>query len=356
MTRKKLFWIAFTILAVALTVIQFIPPEPVVVPAQLPPQQRDSHRLLNFEGIHNLRDLGGYATTDGHRLRWGKLYRSANFAEASPADLAALSQLGLATFIDLRSGLEKEEEPNRLPTPLPFELVEIPILDEGNQALVGEVMERVESGDFDGFDPGQKMQQANRQFASVFTPQFRQLVDTVIAADGAPVLWHCTAGKDRTGFAAAVLLRILGVPRETIMRDYMASLEPALASRRSQLLMLRLFKGEETAAKIEVMMGVEPAWLEAGFDEIDATWGSFDAYVRDGLQLDGADIEALRANLLEADLVNSQGATDGATRTHGASPWPGEFGPVWWAALSRRTHYSNGFSQNMALPRAGSSS
>ena len=300
MTRKKLFWIVFTVLALALTVIQFIPPEPVVVPAQLPLEQRDSHRLLNFEGIHNLRDLGGYATTDGRQVKWGKLYRSANFAEASPADLAALSRLGLATFIDLRSSPEKAEEPNRLPDPLPFEVVEIPILDEGNQALVGEVMERVENGDFQGFDPGQKMQQANRQFASVFTPQFRQLFATVVAADGAPVLWHCTAGKDRTGFAAAVLLRILGVPRETIMQDYMASLEPALASRKSQLLMLRLFKGEETAAKIEVMMGVEPAWLEAGFDEIDATWGSFDAYVRDGLQLDEADIEVLRANLLQA--------------------------------------------------------
>ena len=300
MSRKKLFWTVFTVLALAVTVIQFIPPEPVVVPAQLPPEQRDSHRLLNFEGIHNLRDLGGYATADGRQVQWGKLYRSANFAEATPADLAALSQLGLATFIDLRSTPEKAEEPNRLPDPLPFEVVEIPILDEGNQALVGEVMERVESGDFDGFDPGQKMQQANRQFASVFTPQFRQLFATVVAADGAPVLWHCTAGKDRTGFAAAVLLRILGVPRETIMQDYMASLEPALASRKSQLLMLRLFKGEETAAKIEVMMGVEPAWLEAGFDEIDATWGSFDAYVRDGLQLDEADIEVLRANLLQA--------------------------------------------------------
>jgi protein-tyrosine phosphatase len=290
----------FTVLALALTVIQFIPPEPVVVPAQLPLEQRDSHRLLNFEGIHNLRDLGGYATTDGRQVKWGKLYRSANFAEATPADLAALSRLGLATFIDLRSSPEKAEEPNRLPDPQPFEVVEIPILDEGNQALVGEVMERVENGDFQGFDPGQKMQQANRQFASVFTPQFRQLFATVVAADGAPVLWHCTAGKDRTGFAAAVLLRILGVPRETIMQDYMASLEPALASRKSQLLMLRLFKGEETAAKIEVMMGVEPAWLEAGFDEIDATWGSFDAYVRDGLQLDEADIEVLRANLLQA--------------------------------------------------------
>ena len=300
MTRKKLFWIVFTVLALAVTVIQFIPPEPVVVPAQLPLEQRDSHRLLNFEGIHNLRDLGGYATSDGRQVQWGKLYRSANFAEATPADLAALSQLGLATFIDLRSTPEKAEEPNRLPDPLPFEVVEIPILDEGNQALVGEVMERVESGDFAGFDPGQRMQQANRQFASVFTPQFRQLFATVVAADGAPVLWHCTAGKDRTGFAAAVLLRILGVPRETIMQDYMASLEPALASRKSQLLTLRLFKGEETAAKIEVMMGVEPAWLEAGFDEIDATWGSFDAYVRDGLQLDEADIEVLRANLLQA--------------------------------------------------------
>jgi protein-tyrosine phosphatase len=303
LNRKKLFWIAFAVLALALTVIQFIPPEPVAVPAQLPPGQREPHRLLNFEGIHNLRDLGGYATTDGRRVKWGKLYRSANFAEATPADLAALSQLGLAAVIDLRSSAEKEEEPNRLPDPLPFELIEIPILDEGNRALVGEVMERVESNDFEGFEPGLKMQQANRQFASVFTPQFRQLLDTVVAADGAPVLWHCTAGKDRTGFAAAVLLRILGVPRETIMQDYMASQQPALDSRRSQLLMLRLFKGEETAAKIEVMMGVDPAWLEAGFDEIDATWGSFDAYVRDGLQLDGADIEALRANLLQRDPV-----------------------------------------------------
>ena len=160
MSRKKLFWTVFTVLALAVTVIQFIPPEPVVVPAQLPPEQRDSHRLLNFEGIHNLRDLGGYATADGRQVQWGKLYRSANFAEATPADLAALSHLGLATFIDLRSTPEKAEEPNRLPDPLPFEVVEIPILDEGNQALVGEVMERVESGDFEGFDPGQKMQQA----------------------------------------------------------------------------------------------------------------------------------------------------------------------------------------------------
>lgn len=300
MTKKRLFWTAFTVLAVALAVVQFVPPEPVLVPAQLPPPQREAHRLLNFEGVDNLRDLGGYATADGRQVQWGKLYRSGHFAEATPADLAALDELGLVTFIDLRSAAEKEAEPDHLPDPLPFELVAIPILDEGNMTLFEDVTRRVENDDFDGFDPNQVMQQANRQFASVFTPEYRQWIQAVAAADGAPVLWHCTAGKDRAGFAAAILLRILGVPRETVLQDYMASREPALAARRKQLMMLRLFKGEEAAGHIEVMLGVDPAWLEAAFDEIDTTWGSFDAYVRDGLQLNESDIEALRENLLQA--------------------------------------------------------
>jgi protein-tyrosine phosphatase len=143
------------------------------------------------------------------------------------------------------------------------------------------------------------MQQANRQFADEFTPQFRQFIHTVLDADGAPVLWHCTAGKDRTGFAAAILLRILGVPQDTVIRDYMASKQPALDARSKQLLMLRLFKGEDTADKIAVLLGVEKDWLEAGFEEIDATWGSFDNYVTNGLQLSAADIQRLRDNLLE---------------------------------------------------------
>lgn len=300
MTKKKLFWTAFTVMALAIAVVQFVPQAPLVVPAQLPPEQRAAHRLLNFEGIPNLRDLGGYATDDGRTVKWGRLYRSATFAEASRDDLNNLSQLGLTAFIDLRSAAEKEAEPNRLPESPPFEVIEIPILDEGNKVLFEEVSERVESGDFEGFDPNETMRQANRQFASKFTPEFRRLLHTVEAADGAPVLWHCTAGKDRTGFAAAVLLRILGVPQETVMQDYMASLEPALASRRNQLLMVRLFKGEQAEDNVRVLLGVDPSWLQAAFDQIDATWGSFDNYVREGLQLDDADVETLRRNLLQA--------------------------------------------------------
>jgi protein-tyrosine phosphatase len=296
---KKIAGSGFIVAAIAVTVIQFIPAPPLLIPAALPQEERSAHRLLNFEGISNFRDLGGYSTQDGRRVKWGKLYRSGTFAEASRADLAGLSALSLETFIDFRSELEKTEEPNLLPDPPGFTLIDIPVLDDGNKALVGEIMDRIESGNFDGFDPDQAMLTANRQFASEFTPQFREFVHTVLQADGAPMVWHCSAGKDRSGFAAAILLRILDVPPATIMQDYMASRAPALASRKGQLRMLELFKGEEAASKLAILMGVEEAWLEAGFAQIDATWGSFDNYVETGLQLNAADIRRLRDNLLE---------------------------------------------------------
>jgi protein-tyrosine phosphatase len=195
--------------------------------------------------------------------------------------------------------VEKTEEPNQLPETPGFTVVDIPVLDEGNRNLYGEISERIETDNFDGFDPGQVMEQANRQFADEFTPQFRQFVHAVLDANGAPVLWHCTAGKDRTGFAAAILLRILGVPQETVVADYMASRQPALEARNSELLMLRVFKGEDVAEKISVLLGVERDWLEAGFEEIDETWGSFDNYVSNGLQLSAADVQRLRDTLLE---------------------------------------------------------
>jgi len=298
LSKKKLFWSFVAVAAFAIAVIQFVPAPPLVIPAQLPAEQRAAHRLLNFEGIPNFRDLGGYPTADGREVKWGVLYRAATLAQSSNADLQGLQMLNLITLIDFRSAVEKEEEPNRLPDPTGFKVVEIPTLDDGNEAMVKEITERIETGDFDGFDPNALMLEANRQFASTFTPQYRQFMQTVLQADGAPVAWHCSAGKDRTGFASAILLRILGVPQDVIMQDYMASRETALEARESQLMLLRLLKGDEAADKLSVMLGVEEEWLQAAFEQIDATWGSFDNYVRDGLQLTDTDIAQLKATLL----------------------------------------------------------
>ena len=194
---------------------------------------------------------------------------------------------------------EKAEEPDRLPQPLEFEVVEIPTLDGGDNSVAEEIMGRIETGNFEGFEPHSFMLEANRHFASRFTPQFKQFLQEVLAAGGEPMLWHCTAGKDRAGYASAILLRLLGVPEEVILEDYAMSKQYSLDSRRNELRMLRLFKGSEAADKLAVIMGVEKPWLEAGFAEIDAEWGSWDNYVRDGLGLTEADIVQLRDTLLE---------------------------------------------------------
>ncbi len=121
MRKKKLFWSLLAVALLAVAAIQFVPAPALVIPAALPAQQREDHRLLNFEGIDNFRDLGGYPTTDGQQVKWGVLYRAATLAESSKADLVGLEQLKLATLIDFRSATEKEEEPNHLPDPTKFQ-------------------------------------------------------------------------------------------------------------------------------------------------------------------------------------------------------------------------------------------
>lgn len=299
MQKKTVFWGLFGGVVVLFAFLQFIPAQPVMVPAALPEPQREAHRLLNFEGIDNFRDLGGYRSADGRRVRWGKLYRSGTFANASLADQQVIGHLGLHALVDFRSAAEKREEPSRLPDPAPFTLVEIPTLEGGDTSLAEEIMARIENDNFDDFDPDAFMIAANRQIATKYTPQYRQFMQVLLEADGRPVAWHCTAGKDRTGFAAALLLRALGVPEDLVLEDYLRSREPALAARSRQLWLLRLFKGEQTADKLRVLLGVEPGWLQAAFDQIDADWGSFDNYLSDGLGLTGADLAQLRATLLE---------------------------------------------------------
>ena len=109
MNKKVVSWSAFSVLALIFAILQFIPSAPIIIPAQLPADQREAHRLLNFEGIDNFRDLGGYRTENGRQLKWGVLYRSGTFADASRGDQQVLSQLGLSSLIDFRSVAEKED-------------------------------------------------------------------------------------------------------------------------------------------------------------------------------------------------------------------------------------------------------
>jgi protein-tyrosine phosphatase len=138
---------------------------------------------------------------------------------------------------------------------------------------------------------------ANRQFVESATAKaaYKALFERLADPKMLPATFHCTAGKDRTGWAQAVFLSIMGVPRDVIMRDYLLSNEYLKAKNDKMLAML---KGRIDPALLEPLLGVRPEYLQAGFDAVDRDYGSMDHYVRDGLGLSDATIQALRTEFL----------------------------------------------------------
>jgi protein-tyrosine phosphatase len=255
-------------------------------------------RVLNFRGVANLRDLGGYTTTNGRGIKWGLLFRSGELSKLRRADRRRLANLHLHTVVDFRSEEERRRKPDRLPKdPAPKQL-HLPILDEANSILVQEVRRRLQERDYAGFDTNGIMQTTYRQLAIDFAPQYRRFFQAIREAGGAPLLWHCTAGKDRAGFGAALLLKLFGVEMETIVEDYMLSAR-YVDGRPRLLLTARLLRGKQAAALIRSLLTVHESWLRASFRAIDEQYGDFEAYRKQALDISDADLINLRDTYLQ---------------------------------------------------------
>jgi protein-tyrosine phosphatase len=264
--------------------------------AGMPDDVKRRHVVL--EGAANFRDLGGYATADGHHVKWGELYRSDSLAHLTRSDLGKLSGLGIKLVCDFRAKSEKDAEPDRLPPASPPRVVPLEIGAES--FMVKDLRKRIQSGDLDGIDLRQMMIEGNRQFATKFAPEYAAMFERISQPENLPALVHCTAGKDRSGFAAAVILTVLGVPRETVMEDYLLSNHYTAAETRKRLRLIEiftLFRADTNA--LRPLFGVEPAYLEAAFDAIEKRYGDFDRYRREALGLDDARVASFRALLLE---------------------------------------------------------
>ena len=259
------------------------------------PEPRD--RLLSFSGAKNFRDLGGYQAKDGRTVRWNVLYRSDALHKLNAVDLKNLSALSLSRVIDFRSEQEIQREPDRLPAELVNRHVAIPILDSSTRATQESREEFVRN--LKNIDANQSMIQTNLELATKFTPQFKQFIGEVFSANGKPVLFHCAAGKDRTGFAAAILLRMLGVPHDLVLHDYMLTNQYFLKAYTGRLMILRLLKGRLFVAVIKEFMQARTDYLGAAFETITRQYGSFDDYVYKALDLTKHDTERLRALYLE---------------------------------------------------------
>ncbi len=250
-------------------------------------------RYLKFSGTRNFRDLGGYQTTNGRVTRWKTLYRSDHLHKLSDTDFRYLEAMRLDKIIDFRAEHEKDAEPDRIPFNMDVLLVHIPILDLSTEVWRNS-RDRFINDNMRNIDPVKFMMGTSVDLAVRFAPKMRQFFQELLSSKGFPVLFHCAAGKDRTGFAAAILLRILGVPLEVVMEDYLLSNQYYFASQEFNLRLIRLLKGEKYAEVVKGFLEVRPEYLSASFDTIDRKFGSFDRYVSEGLGLTAQDVRTLR--------------------------------------------------------------
>ncbi len=256
-------------------------------------------RALGLEGAPNFRDIGGYATTNGHHVRWGEVYRSNELSKLTPGDAEKVAALDLKSVIDLRTLDEREHAPS-VWSRAPADVYESP------KSTLAPVMHTIlsDAGTAEGAHAG--MIKFYAGMPDEYHEEYAAMLQR-IAAGKLPVLVHCTAGKDRTGVAMAVLLRTLGVPRQTVIADYVLTeqLLPAPAAAAQNPVTLA---GASAAPSPlmqlppesrQALWRADPDYIAAALDSIDREYGSVDAYVERELGMKESQLRALRAKLLQ---------------------------------------------------------
>ncbi len=244
-------------------------------------------RSITLQGASNVRDIGGWPTGDGRSVRFGLVFRSASLGKLTTKDVAALAATGLRTVCDLRGEAERRRAPSRLDT-IPGLTAHALSIDPSLGASLREILSaRIATGE----DVMSLMRRAYIAYAMDWSHCYRAMFALLLEPARRPLLFHCTAGKDRTGFGAAVLLTTLGVPWEAVREDYMAT--------------NRLWRGDTEFAALmpahvsTTLLRVHPELLDVAFDAIRAAYGTVDTYLETRLGLDATGRESLRAALLE---------------------------------------------------------
>lgn len=256
----------------------------------MPPEAPRPEDRLAFDGAINFRDFGGAATRDGRRVARGRLFRSDALWQFTDADLERFAELGIRTVCDFRADHERERWPNRLPTQAAPRSLGLGFTPQGTQAAWA----AVNSGEMRGADVRAYMREHYRAIATVHHEFYARMFQALLEADALPFLVHCASGKDRTGFAAAIILLSLGVPREAVMADYVISDRPL---HRREL--WHLFHREVDPDAYAAVGAAAPEYLGAALEAIDSGWGGEDRYLREVLGLSDVDRRRLAQLLLE---------------------------------------------------------
>ncbi len=259
---------------------------------------------IPMDGTPNFRDLGGYKSRCGKQVRSGRLFRSGVLSALSDADLQRMDERNIVTICDFRRDEERQRDPTRLHAQRPARIVHMPI-DPGSRGNFFEQL--AEPGETKNvsqpeFDMASFMVQINRSFALDHHATFKLMLDEINGLDEQQgLLFHCSAGKDRTGFAAALILMCLNVPRETIRQDYMLTakyFKPDIEISRLQKKYSEYGFDKVSPDNIRPMLEVHEHFIEEAFAAIDEQFGSTEAYLTKVYGLGEAELSNMQSKLL----------------------------------------------------------
>ena len=263
-------------------------------------------RHIALDGQTNFRDLGGYATTDGHTVKWGQVYRSGELQNLSDADVGKLSDLGINT---VASFLIQGEIDARGADRVPEGTQEIHLPIDGAIGLgdmVEKLIEARKSGDF-SIVPPEVNPNIHRATITSTHEQYSKLLNTLANPDNLPMVFHCSHGVHRTGTGAAVLLSALGVPWETVREDYLLSNTYRKDENTKRIAQLRAAyaktkgvpENEVSTTNIEAFYILQGNYIDASLEQAIADYGSMENYISEGLSISDETLRNLRSNLLE---------------------------------------------------------
>jgi protein-tyrosine phosphatase len=253
---------------------------------------------LTLSGATNFRSLGGLPAADGRRIRPHALMRADRLIGLDERDWSTLARAGLATICDLRSDAERAEHPNRLPPGLEVHELNCQV---NNDLRADPSLGRLMLDDPTARGAERVMIEIYSRFPAYMGRTLTAVVERLLAG-GAPMLVHCSAGKDRTGFVVAMLLHALEVPEPLIREDYLASRRwPGAVHHRASLAarLGRFMPTGQLEAAVDTVIDVRDAYLDAALGALQLEYGTVSQYLEVVAGLDRPRLEALRDTLLE---------------------------------------------------------
>ena len=259
---------------------------------------------FGIASVPNLRDLGGYETNDGATVVRDLVYRSNQLAKITPEDMEKIANIGLKNDYDLRT--EAERAPLRDELPPGVNNIWLDVLKDAKGSAPTNLLALLQNPEEGNKELGDgKIEavfiQSYRDFVSLPSAKtsYNELFTSLADQNKLPALFHCTTGKDRTGWAAAAFLTLLGVPMETVMEDYLRSNDYILPLYQKVIDGYVAGGGEPSIP--QAIFGVKAEYLEASFDEMEKNYGTIENYFSEGLGIDATIQKKLRDFYLEME-------------------------------------------------------